>query len=916
MPDVGEVLLNVLIVLVFAKLAAEASERVGVPAVVGEIVAGLLIGPSLLGLVGDDQTLRVLAELGVILLLLDVGLHMDLADLTAVGRSALSVAVVGVVVPFVAGYAVALGLGLDGRQPLFLGAALTATSVGITARVFGDLRALSSSEARTVLGAAVADDVIGLVILTVVVRIADGGDVSPLGVAGVIALATGFLVVSGWLGIRLGPWLFDRVQAHARSSGTLVALALAYALGLAELATLARLAPIVGAFAAGLSLSRSHAAEQIRRELTPVGHLFIPVFFLQIGIDARIGAFGRPAVLALAGALLVVGVAGKVVAGLAAGRVGADRLLIGLGMIPRGEVGLIFAGIGLRDGILGPDPYAALLLVVLLSTVMTPPLLRWRLLRLRPAPTAVPIAEPMPAHGWLAVDDGHVELAATPPATSRLVVALEAARRCRDDLRPGERLVAWLEATSQVAPTWDGDATRALFALLREGDVRSWRFLEVTGVLGRALPELAEALHRRRADPHDLNPASAFTWSLVDAVRRTMHRDELGRRAAAPLPHPERLLLAALVLDCAGDDRPVVVARRLVARLDMSAQAEQDIAGLVADAGLLRAAAARLDALREEHVLTLAAHLHSAARARMLYLLTIAYGDLEVWERSLLDELHGLVLAALAQPGVADRDTRNLVERRRAEAIRLAGRDQQVIERIDAAPRGYLLCESAPDVARHAKLLRPLPPRGRVRVYTAPLSTPHEWRVDVAGRDREGLLASVTQALARVDADVLDATVATWPDGAAVESFRVRGRSVPDPSVIEAAVAAAFDQPLTSPAVRDAEVVWDDEGSPWYTLCTITAADRPGLLHSFAVALAGAGAQVHAAEVTTAEGDAVDRFSLTDRTSRKLDPQLREAVETALRKGAVVRRRRLGGGLHTLGTSRKHGGHRAETAAS
>ena len=167
----SHVLLDILVVLVAAKLAAEVAERLRVPAVVAEILAGVLVGPSVLDLVGGDPTLQVLGELGVILLLLQVGMELDLGELGAVGRAALTVATIGVAVPMASGFGAAELLGYDAKTALFLGAALSATSVGITARVFSDLRAVTSTEARTVLGAAVADDVLGLVILTVVVRL-------------------------------------------------------------------------------------------------------------------------------------------------------------------------------------------------------------------------------------------------------------------------------------------------------------------------------------------------------------------------------------------------------------------------------------------------------------------------------------------------------------------------------------------------------------------------------------------------------------------------------------------------------------------------------------------------------------------------------------------------------------------------
>src|SRR5438552_771017 len=363
--DVTAVLLDILIVLVAAKVAAEVAERINVPAVVGEIVAGVIIGPSVLSLVGGDETLKVLGELGVILLLLGVGMEMDLSELGAVGRASMSVAVIGVVLPMLGGYGVATAFGHDSNQSLFIGAACAATSVGITARVFSDLRALATVEARTVLGAAVADDVLGLVILTVVVRLVSEGSVSVFDIAGILLVAVAFLVVTAAVGSRMGPGVFQFLDRNARSAGTLVAAALAFTLAFSELADAAQLAPIVGAFVAGVSLSRSSAADRIQRELAPVGHLFIPVFFLQIGIDAKVGQFARPAVLGIAGALLAVAVLGKLVAALGAIGSPGDKRLIGLGMIPRGEVGLIFATIGLREHILGRDLYAALLLVVL-----------------------------------------------------------------------------------------------------------------------------------------------------------------------------------------------------------------------------------------------------------------------------------------------------------------------------------------------------------------------------------------------------------------------------------------------------------------------------------------------------------------------------------------------------------------------
>ena len=620
------------------------------------------------------------------------------------------VATVGVVVPFALGYAVASGFGHTGHTALFVGAALTATSVGITARVFGDLRVLTTSEARIVLGAAVADDVMGLVILTVVVRIATGDSLSLLSVLGIVALAVGFLVVTGVVGVRLAPPLFAFVYRFSRSTGTLVAIALAFTLAFAELAHAARLAPIVGAFVAGLALARSAQAERIRRDLAPIGHVFVPVFFLQIGIDAQISQFARPAVVGLATALFVVAVVGKLVSSLGAIGSPGDKTLIGLGMLPRGEVGLIFATLGLREHVVGENLYAALLLVVLASTVVTPPLLRWRLLRVRAerkGSRGTPSTEPV--GGWLRVEHGVVDLAATPPDYLALHIALQAAVACVR-AAPGPHLLEWLGSVDTPVLRWDAAATNEFFGVLRDGNAWSWRFLETTGILERALPELAETMRRRRADAFELDPSHGLRWSLVDGLREVVTDDEQVAIEHAQLAHPEWLLLAALILDAAGEGAsPVDAARRLVKRLNLGAAAEQEVALIVGDSGLLRAAAIRPNGLDEEPVLQLAIHLEHPERACALHGLSVAIGGLDPRERRRLDELYRLVQEVLAHDELTGLGARNLAERRRAEAVRIAGPGTAIAERIAAAPRPYLLSHTSDAIARQGALLEPLP---------------------------------------------------------------------------------------------------------------------------------------------------------------------------------------------------------------
>ena len=406
--DLALILGNLLIIIIVARLAAELAELIKIPAVLGEIIAGIIIGPSALGLIDPIKNLDVanmvllLGEIGVILLLFQVGLEMDLGEMAKVGKPALFVAIIGVVVPFSAGFGVASAFGESGKISLFIGATLTATSVGITARVLGDLRALALRESRIVLGAAVADDVLGLIILTVVVKVVTEGSISASVVFETIGLALGFLVITGLLAIYVIPKAFTRIDRVAKSSTTIVAVSFALMLAFSLLANQAKLAFIIGAFMAGLAVGRSQQHERIAEGLNPLGHIFIPVFFASIGINADLDAMFQPSVLALATVLTVVAIIGKLIAGFGIGRSPGDKLLIGIGMIPRGEVGLIFASIGLSKGILDDELYGALLLMVLVTTLITPPLLRLKLAKRQESKNSVPL-EP-----WTSVDTSHL----------------------------------------------------------------------------------------------------------------------------------------------------------------------------------------------------------------------------------------------------------------------------------------------------------------------------------------------------------------------------------------------------------------------------------------------------------------------------------------------------------------------------
>ena len=401
---VAPVLAALAIILVAARLGGDLAARLGQPAVLGELLAGVLLGNlPLLGVSGlgfftSDPTLDMLARIGVILVLFEVGLESTVGQMLQVGASSLLVAVLGVAAPFALGWLVGAWLLPDagGYVHAFLGATLCATSVGITARVLQDLGRSQTPEARIILGAAVVDDVLGLVVLTVVsglVVAADGGGSLSAGAVGlIIGRAALFLVGSLLLGVWLSPGLF-RLASRLRAPGVLLAAGLSFCFLLAWLANLTGLAPIVGAFAAGLILEERHDrpfAERGERRLAeaihPIVAFLAPVFFVLMGMRTDLRSFVQPGAPALILGLTIAAIAGKQVCGLGVVGRGVDRLSIGFGMVPRGEVGLIFASIGLTlhiggRAIIGPVTYSAVVAMVILTTLVTPPALEWSLSR-------------------------------------------------------------------------------------------------------------------------------------------------------------------------------------------------------------------------------------------------------------------------------------------------------------------------------------------------------------------------------------------------------------------------------------------------------------------------------------------------------------------------------------------------------
>jgi Kef-type K+ transport system membrane component KefB len=376
--ELRELLLGLVVVWLAAKLAGEGMERIGQTAVLGELLAGVVIGPGGLGLVQESEVIHALAELGVLILLFEVGLESDLGGLLHAGLQATLVAVVGVALPFAAGFGVMQALGHPPLLAVFVGATLTATSVGITARVLADLGRLQDGAAAVVLGAAVVDDILGLIILAVVTGVAQTGGVSAGSIALLTAKALVFLVVALVLGRRLAPVLIGWI-GRLQARGTLIVYSLVFAMTLAALADRIGLATIIGAFAAGLVLATTERRAHIEERVKPVADLLVPVFFVTIGMKvepALLDPFRQEAGLGMALLLTAVAIVSKLATGLAVYRKALRRWVVGVGMVPRGEVGLIFAGAGLAAGVIDEGLYSALVVAVMLTTFVAPPWLK------------------------------------------------------------------------------------------------------------------------------------------------------------------------------------------------------------------------------------------------------------------------------------------------------------------------------------------------------------------------------------------------------------------------------------------------------------------------------------------------------------------------------------------------------------
>jgi Kef-type K+ transport system membrane component KefB len=376
MNHITEVFLGLFIVFLAAQVGAEIAQRLKLPAVVGEIAAGCIVGMSVLGWVEVNEPLEVLAEIGAVLLLFSVGLETRVGDLRKVGSVAILVGLGGVILPFVLGIAWGVLSGFDTPKAMFVAAAFVATSAGITARVLQDMGMLNRTVSRVILGAAVIDDILAMLLLAVVTALQGEGGINVVSLAVVFVQAIGFVAVIALLGVRFmrrsSSWLEAPISPHSP-----LTISLVICLGLAAAAAFLGLAAIIGAFLAGMIAAETRQRHALEKQLQPIMAFLVPFFFVVTGAKVSLGDLGSLSVLGALAVVTLLAVIGKLVgSGLGALSLGRkSALIVGIGMVPRGEVGIIIASLGQQAGIFTGPTYAIIIGMSLLTSMIAPPIL-------------------------------------------------------------------------------------------------------------------------------------------------------------------------------------------------------------------------------------------------------------------------------------------------------------------------------------------------------------------------------------------------------------------------------------------------------------------------------------------------------------------------------------------------------------
>jgi predicted amino acid-binding ACT domain protein len=480
-------------------------------------------------------------------------------------------------------------------------------------------------------------------------------------------------------------------------------------------------------------------------------------------------------------------------------------------------------------------------------------------------------ATPQPEGGWLSVEHGFISLNGTPPASETIPLAFQVAART-SHAQPSTELLAWFGTHREESLTWTSSDTASLVRLVRAYEPQAWSVLEETGLLDRALPEIARAMRRQRVEVTDIDPLGALRLHVAERL------DDL----AVETGHPsDELILAAVAADVCDDatDRHACSVG-LLGRLVPAAVAHR-IATIVDDARLLRASSGDPGGFDEREVLQLAAHLAEPARVRDAYQLALALGQLPAWHREALDQRHALIQQLLDHPELKGGEAVSLAASRRLSAQRLVT-GQAAVERLRFAPTSYVLSHSPEEMARQSGLLEPLPRSGIVRVEVTAEPAPGRWKIDVACRDAVGLLARLTDVLTRRGLDIVDATIATWRDGGVLDTFVVGSPDQPRAVELSDDFASSLRTPLRRPVALGLVADFDNEALPWHTACDVTGPDHPGALLAVSVAFTRAKVVVHTARIATSDGVIHDRFTISDRIGRKLGAPDMDRVRRAI----------------------------------
>ncbi|MFN2204784.1 MAG: cation:proton antiporter [Candidatus Promineifilaceae bacterium] len=390
--DTHTFFLYLLTILLSARLMAEIAVRLKAPSVIGELAAGVVLGPSLLGWLEPNEVLKLLAEIGIILLLFEVGLETDVRRLVNTGQKSFVVAIGGFFAPFALGFSLGFWIfDFSLLVSLFIGGTLTATSIGITVRVLSDLKRQQKKEGQIVLGAAVLDDVLGVVLLALLYEFSIGGGVSAVN-AGKVLIFVGAFFILAPLAAKLISLLISRFDAISEIPGLIPTSIVSLVLFFAWLAHAVGAPELLGGFAAGLALSRRFFlpfgialqtdeafARRIEEQMRPIIHLFTPIFFVMVGLSLNLREidWSSPFIWSFSLLFFAVAVAGKYAGALFVNETWKMRIIIGLAMVPRGEVGLIFAELGRVSGIFTNEVYAGMIIVITLTTLLPPIIIKW-----------------------------------------------------------------------------------------------------------------------------------------------------------------------------------------------------------------------------------------------------------------------------------------------------------------------------------------------------------------------------------------------------------------------------------------------------------------------------------------------------------------------------------------------------------